>query len=127
MADALTPVPMLSTVEVALVVGRNLPVRPASVAGEVSFLPGVRVRVSDGDETLLMTEGATGPPGSPGRSRSHVSETLVVAQSDDIGMLTALLAVWWPAARTPLDPFRRRDAKWRGAGLRVVIPTPSTA
>ena len=121
---------MLSTVEAeALVVGRNLPVRPASVAGDVlALLQASASRVSDGDETLPMTE-VCDRAARLARAlvdRGVGPETLVgLCVGRGIGMLTALLAVWWAGgAYVPLDPGfppARLTAMARGAGLRVVI------
>ena len=121
----------------ALIVGRNLPVRPArSVAGDVRrLLQASASRVIDGDETLPMSRGVRpGRPARPGARRSR-------RRPGDAGRALrrtrhrhadrAARRCGGPAARTYrwIRAFRRRGwPRWRAApGCGSSSPTPRTA
>jgi amino acid adenylation domain-containing protein len=122
--------PVLSTVEVeALVLGRNPAARTASADGDVrALLRASSSRVVDGDETVSMTQvcDRAARLARALADRGVGPETLVgLCVERGVGMLTAMLAVWWAGgAYVPLDPgfpAARLTAMARGAALRIVV------
>ncbi len=130
-----TPVadlPMLSAAELdELIVGRNRPALPA--AGDASqdvrhLLMASKSRVIDGTDAVPMSEVCDRAARIARALADHGvgTETLVgLCAERGIGMLTALLGVWWAGgAYVPLDPGfpqARLAAMARGADLQVVI------
>jgi amino acid adenylation domain-containing protein len=122
--------PLLSTVEIeALVAGRN----PASSTGEDpvdvrKLLRASTSSVLDGAEAVPMAEvcDRAARLARALADRGVGPETLVgLCVERGVGMLTAMLAVWWAGgAYVPLDPgfpAARLTAMARGAGLRIVV------
>jgi amino acid adenylation domain-containing protein len=129
---AVADLPMLSAAERdALVIRRNRQALPAGDDDGVDvrrLLQASASRVIDGDETLPMSQ-VCDRAARIARSLADCGvgmETLVGLCVDrGIGMLTALLGVWWAGgAYVPLDPGfpeARLAAMARGAGLRFII------
>jgi amino acid adenylation domain-containing protein len=130
-----TPVadlPMLSAAELDdLIIGRNCraPAPRASTDVDVrSRLLASTSRVIDGDEVQSMSQvcDRAARMAQILANRGVGTETLVgLCVGRGIGMLTALLGVWWAGgAYVPLDPGfpqARLAAMASGAGLRIVI------
>ena len=124
--------PMLSAAEVdALITGRNRPAVPAGDDDRADvrrLLQASTCRVIDGDGELAMSE-VRGRAARLARTLAEHgvgTETLVgLCVGRGVGMLTALLGVWWAGgAYVPLDPGfpqARLAAMARGADLRIVI------
>jgi amino acid adenylation domain-containing protein len=129
---AVADLPMLPAAERdALIIGRNRQALPAGDDDDVDvrrLLQASASRVIDGDETLPMSQ-VCDRAARIARSladRGVGTETLVGLCVDrGIGMLVALLGVWWAGgAYVPLDPGfpeARLAAMARGAGLRFII------
>ena len=128
---AVLDLPMLSATERdALIIGRNsqeLPTQDESV-DLWSLLQASTSRVLDGEESAGVKElcDRAAQLGRLLADRGVGPETLVgLCVERGIGMLTALLAVWWAGgAYVPLDPGfppARLAAMARGAQLRIVI------
>ena len=96
-----------------MIVGRNLPAVPPPSAGDVRAqlslgVPGQRRRRDRADERVC---GRAARLARALVDRGVGPETLVgLCVERGIGMLTAMLAVWWPAGRTYrwIRAFRRR-------------------
>jgi amino acid adenylation domain-containing protein len=130
-----TPVadlPMLSATERdALIMGRNRQALPAGDDDTVDvrrLLQASTSRVIDGDGALPIGEvcDRAARIARTLADRGVGPETLVgLCVERGIGMLTALLGVWWAGgAYVPLDPGfpeARLAAMARGAGLRIII------
>jgi amino acid adenylation domain-containing protein len=121
--------PLLSTVETeALVLGRN-PSAPAAAGSDIKdLLRASTSHVLDGDETVAMSEvcDRAARLARALADRGVGPETLVgLCVERGVGMLTAMLAVWWAGgAYVPLDPgfpAARLTAMARGAALRIVV------
>ncbi len=138
---AVADLPMVSDAEMdALVRGRNRPALPggdeADHAGEDGddgadvrqLLPGSASHVIDGDDTLPMSQVCerAARVARTLADRGVGPETLVgLCVGRGIGMLTALLGVWWAGgAYVPMDPGfpeARLTAMARSANLRIII------
>ena len=128
---AVADLPMLSATDLdALIIGRN---RQALPAGDdsvdvLSLLRASASRVIDGAGTLPMSD-VCDRAARIARTLADSGagpETLVgICVERGIGMLSALLGVWWAgAAYVPLDPgfpVPRLAAMARGASLRIII------
>jgi amino acid adenylation domain-containing protein len=124
--------PLLSATERdALIIGPNHQALPAGADHNVdvrSLLQASTSRVIDGDETLPMRAVCDRAARIARTLADHGvgTETPVgLCVERGIGMLTALLGVWWAGgAYVPLDPgfpAARLTAMARGAGLRIII------
>jgi len=130
-----TPVadlPMVPAAEVdELVTGRYRQARPEADGGPLDVrreLQASMSRVTDGDQVMPMSEvcDRAARLARTLAERGVGTETLVgLCAERGIGMLTALLGVWWAGgAYVPLDPGfpkARLAAMARGAGLRIII------
>ena len=128
---AVADLAVLSAAEqAALVAGRNPP--PASLdehhVDVRQLLQAATSRVVDGDETLPMSQvcDRAARLAQALAERGVGPETLVgLCVGRGIGMLTAMLGVWWAGgAYVPLDPGfppARLTAMARGADLQIVI------
>ena len=131
-----TPVadlPMLSAAERdELIIGRNrqaLPARDADDGADIRrLLQASASRVVDGDRSVPMSELCDHAARVARTLADHgvgVETTVGLCLERGIGMLTALLGVWWAGgAYVPLDPGfprARLSAMARGAGLRIII------
>jgi amino acid adenylation domain-containing protein len=131
---AVADLPMLSAIELdALIMGRNQQVIPSSADDSSStdvrrLLQASTSLVIDGDEILPMTTVCD----RAARIARAVADLGVSAEGlvglcveRGIGMLTALLSVWWAGgAYVPLDPGfpkARLTAMARGADLRIIV------
>ena len=129
---AVADLPMLSATERdALIIGRNRQALPAGdddSADVRRLLQASTSRVIDGDGAVPMSEvcDRAARIARTLADRGAGTETLVgLCVERGIGMLTALLGVWWAGgAYVPLDPAfpeARLAAMARGAGLRIII------
>jgi amino acid adenylation domain-containing protein len=129
---AVADLPMLSATERdALVIGRNRQALPAADAHSVDLrrlLQASASRVIDGDGALPMSQvcDRAARIARTLADRGVGPETPVgLCVGRGIGMLTALLGVWWAGgAYVPLDPGfprARLAAMARGAGLQIII------
>ncbi len=128
---AVADLPMLSAAELdALIIGRNRRALPAGDDGTDvrRLLRASTSRVIDGDGALRMSD-VCDRAARIARALADVGagqETLVgLCVERGIGMLTALLGVWWAGgAYVPLDPGfpeARLASMARVAGLRIII------
>ncbi|MGE5829388.1 MAG: amino acid adenylation domain-containing protein [Micromonosporaceae bacterium] len=129
---AVADLPMLSAAERdALIFGRNRRKLPAGGEDTVDvrgLLQASTSRVIDGDETLPMSQVCDRAARFARILADHGvgPDSLVgLCVERGVGMVTALLAVWWAGgAYVPLDPGyppARLTAMVRGAGLGIVI------
>jgi amino acid adenylation domain-containing protein len=129
---AVADLPMLSDTERgALIIGRNRQAIPAGDDDSVDvrrLLQASTSRVVDGDGARPMSQVCDRAARIARTLAGHgvVTETPVgLCVGRGIGMLTALLGVWWAGgAYVPLDPGfpeARLAAMARGAGLRIII------